>query len=177
MYLLGCSLARSVLDSRSPDGMHQIILCSWCRVLVLRADPPLLSRPGAATGTLTESEARRPGQVPRARNGYYDSAKDKFSKGRRRDFARGQLHLFRVQGCQFCESCLNMILCSQLPTREGYVQTVNQLFRQCQFCSCPRAIGQIHLSSSTGSLGMQFLKVLIMPSSIPESNPTLNSSF
>ena len=41
-----------------------------------------------------------------------------------------------------------MILCSQLPTREGYVQTVNQLFRQCQFCSCPRAIGQIHLSSS-----------------------------
>jgi hypothetical protein len=49
------------------------------------------------------------GKFPCARNGYYDSPKYLFSKGRRRDFARGQLHLFRIQGCQFCESCLHMI--------------------------------------------------------------------
>jgi hypothetical protein len=85
-------------------------VASFGRVIGVTGKGSLCS-PGPAPpeDVLTEPEGRRPGQVPRARNGYYDSAKDKFSKGRRRDFARGQLHLFRVQGCQFCESCLNMI--------------------------------------------------------------------
>jgi hypothetical protein len=61
-------------------------------------------RPGGETGQpsedsalCTESEGRRPGQVPRAINGYYDPPNDVFWTGRRRDFARGQLHLFRIQ--------------------------------------------------------------------------------
>ena len=64
-------LAEVRWDSRSPDGVNQIIVCNtghhrlWrTGCFVLPAHPPLLSGPTPPQETLTESEGRRPGQVP-----------------------------------------------------------------------------------------------------------------
>jgi hypothetical protein len=90
--------------SHSPHLERQGFACAHgtacarrASVLLTRKDVIAHAEKLASEDSATESEGRRPGQVPRAINGYYDPPNDVFWTGRRRDFARGQLHLFRIQ--------------------------------------------------------------------------------
>ena len=115
-----CEEVKGTTRSLSHQGFTGLctagVACAryYGRDFCLRAKTP---SPGRITGQLwvhrrtncvPNMKGARPWQVP-LREKWLLSPKYLFSKGRRRDFPRGQLHLFRIQGCQFCESCLHMI--------------------------------------------------------------------